>query len=157
MLRYGGTDSTATLVPIDRYYQIDLDLPEIEDLPSEQADYDSSGHVVVKYKNNRDNYFDYELCVYGLAFYIAGLCFNITTNINYVEISGYTQKTDIMSGGTIDAYIYSVLFDRKNFSMLDFMMIDPVRAFHSFPHIINRQKNGELLAITIDKPLSEQI
>lgn len=134
---------------------IDLDLPEIEDMPSEQADYDSSGHLVVKYKTDKDNYLDYEHCVFGLAFYIAGLCFNISTNISYVEISGYTQKTDIMSGGTIDAYVYSVLFDRKNFRRLDFMMIDPVMAFLSFPHIVNRQRTGELLAIDIDKPLSE--
>ena len=134
---------------------IDLDLPEIEDMPREQADYDSSGHLVVKYKTDKDNYSDYEQCIYGLAFYLAGLCFNLTTRINFIEISGYTQKTDIMSGGTIDTYVYSVLFDRKNFRKLDFNMIDPIRAFNSFPHIVNKESNGELLAITIDKPLSE--
>lgn len=134
---------------------IDLDLPEIEDMPREQADYDSKGHLVVKYKTDKDNYSDYEQCIYGLAFYLAGLCFNFTTRINYIEISGFTQKTDIISGGTIDTYVYSVLFDRKNFRKLDFNMIDPIRAFNSFPHIVNKESNGELLAINIDKPLSE--
>ena len=134
---------------------IDLDLPEIEDMPHEQADFDSKGHLVVKYKTDKDIYSDYEQCIYGLAFYLAGLSFNFTTRIYFIEISGYTQKTDILSGGTIDTYVYSVLFDRKNFRKLDFNMIDPIRAFNSFPHIVNKESNGELLAITIDKPLSE--
>ena len=71
---------------------IDLDLPEIEKLPTTKAQILQSGKVSIKNKTQKEIKQDYATCVCGLAFYFAGEFFNISPVIQEILISGYTQR-----------------------------------------------------------------
>lgn len=98
---------------------IDLDLPEIEDIPLMTTQKMSSGVIKIKEKSKKQIYQDYSDCVYGLSIYFASNFFNIALAYNDIVLSAYTQRRD-SSGRIKDEYILSVKFDRLGFSNLDY-------------------------------------
>lgn len=94
--------------------RLDLDLPEIEDLPSTTTKQLKSGQVKVVDKTQKQLKQEYATCVLGLAFFIAGNVFNLNANISLIEISGYTQRRN-RAGDLVDEYLYSVRFPREQF------------------------------------------
>lgn len=98
---------------------IDLDLPEIEDIPLMTTQKMSSGVIKIKEKSKKQIYQDYSDCVYGLSIYFASNFFNIALAYNDIVLSAYTQRRD-SSGRIKDEYILSVKFDRPGFSNLDY-------------------------------------
>ena len=125
---------------------IDLDLPEIEDLPSTTTKQLKSGQVKVVNKPQKKLKEEYATCVLGLAFFIAGNTFNLNANIKEVEISGYTQRRN--RGGDIDDdYIYSVRFPREEFRKNP--VNDPLRDFNEFE---NRMKLSSAFTFGKIKP-----
>lgn len=126
---------------------LDLDLPEIEDLPSDCANILKSGKVSIKEKTVKQKNQDYSKCVCGLALYFAGNSFNVSPEIQQVTVSGYTQRLSKKSGNIEDTYVYSIIFDRSTFRRLNFKNIDPVQAFNNFSHVIDLTKKFELKEI----------
>ena len=112
---------------------VDVDLPEITDLPSSKAEIRSSGVPLYRKKTLAESQKDYIRCICGIAFYIAGHFFNVNMNIKNVQVSGYTQRVNRSRGDFEDDYIYSVFFDKETFSQLFFSSLDPVKAIHDFP------------------------
>lgn len=129
---------------------VDLDLPEIEDLPQRKASILASGKVSIKEKGIRERQQDYATCVCGLAFYFASLFFNVSLKIERIIIAAYTQRVSKQTGNLADDYIYSILFDRETFSSLNIREVDPIVAFENFPHV------RKLLKSYIFKGLSEK-
>ena len=80
---------------------------------------------------------EYATCVCGIAYYFAGLFYNVTSKINIIQISSYTQRTSKKSGKIEDEYIYSIKFDRGVFKGLNIKNIDPVEAVSNFEHIMS--------------------
>lgn len=119
---------------------VDLDLPEIEDLPIKKATITASGKLSIKEKTQKEIRYDYAQCVMGLAFFFAAQFFNISPVIDNIVISGYTQRVSKKTGNLEDDYIYSVQFKRSAFGKLNFENINPIDAFDNFPNrlIINR-------------------
>lgn len=97
---------------------IDLDLPEIEDFPSQKAYQLNSGNFKLKNKNQAEIKKDYATYVFGLALFITSHLLNICPTINNILISAFTQRRDKM-GNINDDYIYSINFDRIQFKELD--------------------------------------
>ncbi len=91
---------------------LDLDLPEIEDLPRQTTKQLKSGQVKIVDKPQKQLKQEYAICVLGLAFFMAANIFNVNANIQEVLVSGYTQRRD-KNGDVTDQYIYSILFPRK--------------------------------------------
>lgn len=120
--------------------RLNLDLPEIEDIPSKKASILANGKVSVKDKTKKELAEDYATCVTGLAFFFSGMLFNISSRINYIEVAGYTQRLDGKTGEITDQYIYAVRFDRKTFSGLKFGSIVPYESFELFPHVMDLTK-----------------
>lgn len=112
--------------------KLDLDLPEIEDLPVKKAVLHPSGRLTVKQKLQKERNRDYVNCVLGLAFFIAGSIFNVSTHICEIQISGYTQRINTKTGNREDQYVFSVSFDRDTFSGLNCVNIEPLEAFSLF-------------------------
>jgi len=75
---------------------------------------------------------DYAKCVCGLAFYFSGRLLNVSPTIDKCIVSGYTQRISEKTGQIEDNYIFSVIFDRSNFSTLNVKEINPVTAFKNF-------------------------
>ena len=126
---------------------IDLDLPEIEDMPTEKINTLASGKISVKEKSQKEIKQEYAQCVSGIAFYFSGLFFNISSRINTIQISGYTQRVNKKTGNIDDNYIYSIKFQRDKFETLNFDQIDPIEAFTNFEHEMNLTKTFELKTI----------
>lgn len=126
---------------------IDLDLPEIEDLPKEKASTLASGKIKIKEKTQKELKEEYIICVTGLAFFFASKLFNISVKINKILISGYTQRLNKKTGNIEDQYIYSVIFDRDSFSKLNIKQLTPYLAFENFKHIIDYKSTFELNTI----------
>jgi hypothetical protein len=116
---------------------IDLDLPEIEDMPISKVSTLASGKISIKEKPQKELKRDYALCVCGLAFYFGGLFFNISSKITTIQISGYSQRVNRKNGEVQDEYIYSVKFDRMIFETLKINKIDPVEAISNFENRLN--------------------
>ena len=108
----------------DSLLMVDLDLPEIEDLPTETAVQLANGNMKMKEKTQKALRMEYAECVFGVTVYVAANLFNISPAIKKITISGYTQRRD-KAGDVVDEYIVSVRFEREGFYCVDFKEIDP--------------------------------
>lgn len=126
---------------------VDLDLPEIEDMPHKKAVVSPGSKLSIKPKTNKEIKEDYARCVIGLGFYFAGNFFNMTDYIKTIVISGYTQRLSKKSGNIEDEYVYSIRFNRESFERLNVLLIDPIEAIQNFEHIINITGTRDLKAI----------
>ena len=126
---------------------VDLDLPEVEDIPRRKAEYLPSGNVSFKQKTQKEVQLDYIQCICGLAFLVAGRFFNVNCNIKYIQISGYTQRVNKATGEDGDDYVYTVFFDKESFSRLIIENIDPLLAMRQFPCRIKASVTGILSSI----------
>jgi hypothetical protein len=123
--------------------KIDLDLPEIENMPQDKANVLSSGKISIKQKTQKELKQQYSQCVSGISFYLGGTFFNISTAIKEILISGYTQRTNKATGIIEDQYIYSLKLTRDKFSSLNFEKVDPIEAFSNF-------ENNRILSSSYD-------
>lgn len=129
------------------YLMVDLDLPEIENLPKDKANLLASGKLSIKSKTQKESKEDYIRCVIGIAFFFAGSFFNISTNINKILVSGYTQRLNNKSGTVENQYVYSVIFDRSQFASLKVPNIEPLAAVTNIRHVLDATKTFELKTI----------
>lgn len=102
----------------DSVVYIDLDLPEIEDLPR-------------KNKSKEELQSDYKNYVFGLSIFISSYIFNISPDIKNIIISGYTQRRDNI-GEIKNVYLYSIKFDRVLLSNINYRNDDPYKTCMMF-------------------------
>ncbi len=114
---------------------IDMDLPEIEDIPGDKIRTLPTGKIKINNKTQLELKGDYITCVCGLAFFVGAHCFNISTRIANITISGYTQRLNKGTGNFEDEYIYSIRFEREKFAKMNIRNIDPLEAFKQFENI----------------------
>lgn len=124
-----------------------LDLPEIENYPKKKGTILANGKLSVKNKTKFEQNEEYATSVTGLAFFFAGMFFNVSTKITKICVNGYTQRINGKTGNTEDQYVYSVLFDREKFSTLNYAKINPIEAISTFPCSFEYTKTGELKTI----------
>ncbi|MBQ9282471.1 MAG: hypothetical protein IJ207_09775 [Treponema sp.] len=128
-----------------------MDLPEIEDFPQTTCSILSSGKLSIKKKAISDLNKDYATSVIGMAFFFAGVLFNISPKIENIQISGYTQRLSKKSGNTEDQYVYSINFSRTSFANMNIQNIDPLEAITNFEHSIDISSKYELKTISHDR------
>lgn len=110
---------------------LDLDLPEIEDIPSQQATLAADGSVKVKERTQKAARASYATCVFGLGIFMTAMMFNFSPRIRQVVLSAYTQRRD-KQGNLVDDYIYSVKYLREGFEGRDLGAVDPEEFFLEF-------------------------
>lgn len=115
---------------------IDLDLPEIEDLPNQKAVQMANGNKKIKLKTKQELNTDYKKYVFGLAIFMCSHLFNISPQIYNIVISGYTQRR-ISNGDIKDEYIYSIIFDRENIRKYNLIEVDPFEICMKFKNRCN--------------------
>lgn len=134
---------------------IDLDLPEIEDLPDKKIVLTPTGKKSIRMKGQTDLRSDYVHCVFGLAMYVAHLVFNVSLKVQEIEISGYTQRKGANSAVATDQYVFVVSFPRELFSKIDFSRLSALQVMDFFHHYYNLTKSFDLkqidLAIAYDR------
>ncbi len=126
---------------------VDLDVPEIEDVPTEKAVEYKSGQVKAKEKSQKELRQDYVTCVFGLAVFFASYLFCLSPHIGQQVISGYTQRRDDRSGEMTDNYIYSIVFDRDAFEKGRHKKSEPYAFCQNFRNRVNLLATSELKTI----------
>lgn len=110
---------------------LDLDLPEIEDIPATEYTALASGAVKEKPKTQLTIKQEYITLVYGLAIFLASNLYGMSPVLDRILISAYTQRRD-KTGNEEDTYIYSIRFNRNGFIGKDWQKIIPADFCQSF-------------------------
>ena len=103
---------------------VDLDLPEIEDMPQNVLSELADGTVKIKKKTKKQQYEDYRTCVFGLGEYVASHMLALVPQAEKIVVSAYTQRRNEKTGDLLDVFIYSVIFERSAFTK-DYQEKDP--------------------------------
>lgn len=127
--------------------RIQLDLPEIEDFPKKKATLLSTEEISIKQKGVAECLKDYATSVCGMAFFFAGMMFNVSCKIMNIEVSAYTQRVNKTNGNEEDCYIYSVFFNRSHFAKINYSAIDPIEALKAQPNKSKILKSYEMREI----------
>ena len=92
---------------------LDIDLPEVEDLPQRMASLTASERkLTIKSKSQKQLRQEYATHVHGIAFRLAGTVFASLPSSERVVVSGYSQRLNKATGKIKDDYLYSVIIDR---------------------------------------------
>jgi hypothetical protein len=115
---------------------LDVDLPEIEDLPSREASVGARGDKlnvkVVAENRKRALYLKH---VHAIGFRLLGECFALLPTLQRILLSGRSQRIDHSTGHKKDDYLYSTEVRRSDMEALNFgdlPAIDVVAAFEHF-------------------------
>lgn len=125
---------------------IDVDLPEIEDMPNRHANVLKSGYKLsVKELSSTKIQQLYMQHVHGVGFRIIGETFSCLPRIMRVVLSAYSQRIDRKTGHITDEYLYSVNVDRRGWSQINFNRLDKldvVNALDQFDLLRKMTKTG---------------
>jgi hypothetical protein len=109
---------------------LDVDLPEIEDLPMQEARLAKNGlKILVKDRSESQRRREYMQHVHAVGFRLAGEVFHLLPGIDLLTVSGYSQRADKATGHTRDDYLFSVQVSRGKWEALNFTdlaSLDPV-------------------------------
>lgn len=111
---------------------IDLDLPEIEDMPQNKLAELADGTIKIKKKTKKEQVEDYRTCIFGLGEYVASHVFAEVPQAKKVVVSAYTQRRSEKTGELLDVFIYSVVFSRSDFTK-DYQDKDPYEFCQKLP------------------------
>jgi len=130
---------------------VDVDLPEIEDMPSKTASAPQRGYKLsVKEMSATQIQRLYMRHVHGIGFRIIGETFSALPNAQIVVLSAYSQRPDRSTGHVTDEYLYSVRLDRTSWSRINFdnlQNLDVVEALAQFDLKRNMTKTGSFKPI----------
>lgn len=115
---------------------VDMDLPEIEDLPNEEFVKTQSGNLTKKKKTQAKLRVEYAQVVFGLLVTFSANLFNLSPHIRNITISGYTQRRNT-AGDIKDTYIISVRFNRKPFERSNVAKQNPMEYCMQFENRCN--------------------
>ncbi len=115
---------------------LDVDLPEIEDMPQETLVLrQREAELVTQPKTATAVRKDYMQHVHSIALRIVGEAFGVLPTLRRVVISGYSQRRSRATGAIEDEYLYSARIERNDWQRIDFTQlskIDPVAALDRF-------------------------
>jgi hypothetical protein len=130
---------------------LDVDLPEIEDMPTKTALVPQRGlKLSVKEMSSAKVQKLYAAHVHGIVFRLLGEVFAALPNMQQVIVSGYSQRRGAADGQLHDEYLLSVRASRDTWLRIDFAhleAVDPVQALSTFELRRDMLKNGAFRGI----------
>ena len=130
---------------------VDVDLPEIEDMPRRQASVSSRGlRLSIKTISDARNRRNYARHIHGVLFRIIGESFASFPRMRHVVGSGFSQRLNSATGTIADEYLVSVAVCRTGWSRVDFSAldrVDPAAALTQFKLRRRMTKSGLFTAI----------
>jgi hypothetical protein len=130
---------------------VDVDLPEIEDLPSTELRLYQRG-VGVSVNTLSDTALRklYMAHVHGMGFRLIAEGFACAPSVEQVVLSAFTQATNGATGATEDKYLYSTKVPREGWGQIHFNnleAVDPVAALAAFNLRRDMTKTGIFRAV----------
>jgi hypothetical protein len=114
----------------------DVDLPEVEDMPHEEATPAARGlRLRIRRKSETQVRREYKRHVHGILFRIVGEAFHALPSVDEVIASGYSQRPNPATGHLRDDYLISARIRRETWLELNFgslEAVDVVVAFERF-------------------------
>lgn len=130
---------------------IDVDLPEIEDMPNRTASVPQRGYrLSVKEINATQIQKNYMWHVHAVGFRIIGEAFAALPTVQEVMLSAYSQRPSKATGQIGDEYLYSVCVSRAQWSAINFnnlSHLDVVESLAQFELRREMSKTGVFRAI----------
>lgn len=124
-----------------RQIWLDVNLPEIEDLPQKLASVVASGkRLSIKAKSAKQLQLEYAQHVHGIAFRLVGTAFATLPAAEMAVISGYSQRLDGAVGKVRDDYLFSVMVTREQLLAIDFDSLDKVDPVEALGRFAMRRK-----------------
>lgn len=120
---------------------IDVELPDIDVIPSEVAKVLASGKVSIKAKTIRDRNKEYVTSTLGVAYVLAAIGFNSGVAVDCVIVSAHINKYDEQTVTMKDEYIYAIAFGREEFGKAVSPKSSPLGGLLYFPHNIKMTKS----------------
>jgi len=115
---------------------LDVDLPEIEDMPTKAATVQERNlRLGIKDMSDAQVRRLYMQHIHGIGFRLIGEAFSALPTLEDVIISAFSQRTEAATGNVVDEYLYSLTVTREQWSHLNFKKlgaIDPVEALDQF-------------------------
>lgn len=140
------TNVSTEMLADGRVIFIDVDLPEIEDMPSKKAAVPANGYKLsVKDLSAANIQKLYMQHVHGIAFRTVGEVFTSLPKAEEVVLSGYSQRPNKATGQISDEYLLSVRVKRSAWSELAFgnlASIDVVESLGRFELKRSMSKTG---------------
>lgn len=130
----------------DKTIAVDVDLPEIEAMPTKTATVPQRGYrLSVKDMGPTQVQKLYMRHVHGIGFRIAGEAFAASPGIEQVIISAYSQRPNKATGQIGDEYLYSARISRQDWKKINFAnlaQLDVVEALAQFDLRRDMTKTG---------------
>lgn len=146
------TNLSYELTQDGRMVALDIDLPEVEDMPNQKAEIAAAGFKLnLKTKSATQVRKEYQQFVHAILFRAIGEAFFALPNSEHVLASGYSQRPDPTTGRVRDDYLISVRVDRSRWQDIDFTnlsVVDLVTAFERFELTRDMTKTGIFKPIT---------
>jgi len=125
---------------------IDVDLPEIEDMPKKIVSVAATGvKLNIKDRTATQSRKDYMIHIHGIGFIVIGETFRALPMLEEIVLSGYSQRLDSGSGNISDEYLHSVRVKREQWMLLNFnhlSQIDVVKCLGEFEIERNMTSTG---------------
>ncbi len=130
---------------------LDVDLPEVEDLPTRYWAVRKSG-ASLEQKDRSETQIrkDYARHVHAICLLAASVAFWAVPELAELRISGYTQRPNKATGVVQDDYILSVLITREQWERINFdalEAVDPIEALAAFDLRLDMTKTCIMRAI----------
>lgn len=136
---------------------LDVDLPEIEDIPTRSAEFGARNRrLLIKDKSERQRREEYARHIHGIVLRLAGVVLGLFPGIDRVVVSGYSQRLDPSTGHINDEYLLSVAIDTLRFAELNFEQldqVDPIAALERFELQRKMTKAGTFRVVEPSKPV----
>lgn len=130
---------------------LDVDLPEIEDLPRERAQLAQRGlRILIREKSATQVRKEYAHHIHAVLFRLIGEVFATLPAVEMVSASGYSQRPDRATGQIIDEYLISARVRRTVWEEIDFLnleSLDLALAFERFELRRKMTKTGIFTAV----------
>jgi hypothetical protein len=140
------TEVSAEVNDGGRIVLLDVDLPEIDDMPKSKASAPSRGYkLTVKEISASQLQKLYMQHVHGVGFRIIGESFAALPMANEVVLSAFSQRADKATGTVSNEYLYSVRAKRQDWATINFTNLeelDVIAALERFELRRDMNKSG---------------
>lgn len=134
---------------------IDVDLPEIEDMPQKQAAVAARGiKLNVTDRSKSQIRREYATHIHAIAFLVVGCAFASLPALENVVISGYSQRPDPSTGHTHGEYLYSIRVTREAWSRLNFANLESINVLDSLSGFEIRRSMSKSFVFSVIDPFT---
>jgi hypothetical protein len=130
---------------------LDVDLPEIEDLPAIEYRFNQRTlQIDEKPVSARAERLNYAAHIHAIGVLLASLAFAGLPQVTTVVFSGFSQREESSTGRIIDEYLLSIRIPRKEWLEIDFQKLgrlDPIAVVERFHVARQMTKTGIFKAV----------